>query len=82
MYCVGGNEMNYYIEYFIDLYKKYLQFIIFFIIIFLIVYDMKKGVYIILKGCYKDFFYIIGRFVFVCSIYILKIFFNGFDLYY
>lgn len=51
---------------------------------------MKKGVYIILKGCYKDFFYIIGRFVFVCSIYIIwgmdveyfKIFFNGFDLYY
>lgn len=50
---------------------------------------MKKGVYIILKGCYKDFFYIIGRFVFVCSIYIIwgmdveyfKIFFNGFDLY-
>lgn len=82
MHCVGGNEMNYHTEHFTDLHKKYLQFIIFSTTIPLIVYDMKKGVHITPKGCYKDSFHTIGRLVFVCSTHILKIFFNGLDLHY
>lgn len=57
--CVGGNEMNYHIEHFTDLHKKFLQFIIFSTTIPLIVYDMKKVLHITPKGCYINSFHTI-----------------------